>query len=309
MSELDALLAELLSDLDDDEDPVVESFADAADFPDPLALDEEEEGEAPAAKETPEGDAEGGETKAEVKAEEGEPPKEPAEVKADEKPPEAPAESKPETEPAPDTPKPEEEEVPPQQPDLEAVTAEFTKWRGEAETMLAEHHYGLSDEQVQELEDDDVPESLIKAIPVMMSRVYLDAVTAAMGQITTHLPQLITMVTDRQAQQTREEGEFFEEWPALTEHGDTVRRMGHAYRQANPNVTKEKFITEVGASVMVALQLPIEGAGEPAAATEVKAKPFLPAAKGTPASAAAEKKGEFELLNDEFDGAENLDLD
>jgi len=270
--------------------------------------DELEVVEKTAAEETSE--KEGEEAEAKVGEEAGEKPAKPAEAKAPE--PEARPEEKPEAQPAPEVEKPEgEDATSPPQPDLEAVQKEFTEWREEAVELLSEHHYNFSEDQVKELEEDQVPDVLIKAIPTMMSRVYLDAVTAAMGQITTHLPQLITMVTERQAVASKEEAEFFEKWPALKEHGDTVRRMGVAYRQAHPQVSANKFITEVGASAMVALQLPIEGmGGEPVKpAGNAEGKPFKPAAKGTPAKGPPPRKGAFELLNDEFEEEETLDLE
>ena len=301
------------------------ALADMADPDERLDLDEGEEEPVvdPAVEETPEKKAEAEEAAAEAaKAEEAEKAKKAAEAEAAAKPP-APVEGEePETPPAPEAGKPEEppvvegeppgEPAAPQQPDLAAITEEFTKWRTESEDLLAEHHYALTDEQVQQFDEDQVPDSLVQAIPRMMSRVYLDAVTAAMGQITTHLPQLIAMVNERSAQVEREEGVFFEEWPQLVEHRDTVLRMGVAYRQANPQVTAEMFIKEVGASAMVALQIPIEAVGDGTPAKpngDKKPKPFTPATKGAATSGPPPKEGAFETLSREFEEDETLDVD
>lgn len=285
-------------DLDEDEETEVVSAEEADKAPDKQEAEEDSTKEAKAEEKTGEEAAE--EEKSEAEAEKEKTP-ETAEASTAQKP---------------DGEDKEAETPPPEQPTLEDIQKQFTEWRAESEKLLAEHHYSLSEEETQELEEAGVPEALIEKLPHWGARIYLDAVQAAMGQVTTHLPQLMQMVATRQEQIDREETEFFEAWPALKEHEDTVRRMAVAYRQANPNADKETFIREVGASASVSLKLPIPEAEEAAAAAAkeketAQQEPFKPAAKGTPAGAPPKKPAGFDALDRELfeEGEEDAEFD
>lgn len=151
----------------------------------------------------------------------------------------------------------------------------YNDWRKESEDLLASHHYNLSHEQAEELELEPH-----KAIPKLMARVYLDAVTAAIGQVTTHLPRMVRLVTEQEQANARTEQTFYDSWPDLKEHNDTVVQIGQAYRAQNPSASAEDFIKNVGAMAMVALKKPIQGqpASQQAPATPSQA-PFVPAAQ------------------------------
>jgi hypothetical protein len=196
----------------------------------------------------------------------------------------------------------------PQAQNLQEVQEQFTKWRNESEILLAEHHYALPEAVVKEYEDEGVSSKLLKAIPRMMSRVYLDAVQATMGQIMTHLPTLMSQVTRAQNEGSQTEAKFYEQWPKLKEkpeYADTIRRIGTAYRQLNPRASSEDFIREVGAGAMIALRLPMETS---AAATPTQPRSsFRPAAATRPASPTPSKpKNVFEAMAEE---TEEIDLD
>lgn len=294
---------DLYSDLGDEPDDLDEEAAEADDDLEIVKADAESETPAEEKAEAEKGE----EAKEAEKAEEGkegDKAEKPAEAeKSSEEP-------KPETQQPPEAEKPEEAakpEVAPQQPDLAAIHEQFENWRGESEKLLSEQHYNFSEEQVEELRNDDVPESLINAIPGMMSRVYLDSVTMAMGQIVQNLPHLISMVTEQQAAQSQGEAAFFEQWPQLKEHTDTVRAIGAAYRQANPKASPEDFIKQVGASAMVSLQLPIEGAAPAAEEAKPAAPAFKPASTGTPAGTPPPKKGEWDKTDEELFGEEDAE--
>lgn len=132
----------------------------------------------------------------------------------------------------------------------EEINQVYADWRRETETLLAEHHYKLTKEEIDEIEADPA-----KALPRHMARVYMDSVTAAISQITTHMPRLVRIVIEQDSASSKAENAFFEQWPELKEHSDTVVKIGQAYRQLNPNASEEEFINEVGAAAMVSLRL------------------------------------------------------
>lgn len=252
--------------------------------------------------------AEGEKEAAAAKAEEakpGEVPAKPAEVKPAEAISPKPAETQPTQ-----VEQPPVAEPVPQAQNLQEVQEQFTKWRNESEVLLAEHHYALPEAVVKEYEDEGVSPKLLKAIPRMMSRVYLDAVQATMGQIMTHLPTLMSQVTRAQNEGSQTETKFYEQWPKLKEKpefADTIRRFGTAYRQLNPRATSEDFIREVGAGAMIALRLPME-TSMVAQPVGTPTKPsFRPAAATRPvAPKPGQPKNVFEAMSEE---TEEIDLD
>ena len=237
-------------------------------------------------------------------AEEGEPtappPEAPAATPKPGKAAPAPEAGQPATPPAPTVegqPKP--EAAPPQQPtpapqpepapDLspEQVHARFQQYREEAVTLLSEKHYNLSADQVKEIVDPETGmvngEKLAKTVSRVASQVYMDVVTAAMGQMVQNLPALIHRYNEARQTSQSIEAKFFEAWPDLKDNRDMVIRMGTAFRHANPKATTEQFIQEVGASAMIALRRTPKAA--PAApAPAPAAQPFRPAAASRPAT-------------------------
>lgn len=182
---------------------------------------------------------------------------------------------------------------------FEEVQQDFGKWKGEAQKLLAEHVYALPPEQVKELEDEGVSPALLKAVPNMMARVYLDSVQAAMGQIVANLPQLIVMVTNAQAQARQQEDGFYKQWPQLKEHHDTVLRIATAYRKQNPTAKAQDFVNEVGAASMIALRLPIGGTPV-VTPPATQAKAFRPAGPArTPGKPLNQQKNAFTELFEE----------
>lgn len=196
--------------------------------------------------------------------------------------------------------KKEEEVVEPVKPtgpvsDEEAAQV-FTDWRNQTEELLATHHYALTQEQIDEFEENPAA-----FIPKAMSRVYMDSISAAFNQFTNYLPRMVSMVLEQRENMNSAEKAFFDRWPDLLEHRDAVLRLGMSYRQANPQASMDDFINEVGAQTMVALRkqpAPIQQAPAP----KQQAKPFKPAS-GTPVSTPPPKKSDnvFEQLSSDFD--------
>lgn len=184
----------------------------------------------------------------------------------------------------------------------EEAASLFTEWRGETEKLLAEHHYKLTEKDVEELNENPAA-----YIPKAMSRVYLDCISASFQQFVNYLPRMVHQVLEVREATSKQENEFFTAWPDLKEHKETVLRLGAAYRQSNPAASMQDFINEVGAQSMVALRLvpqgQANGATAAAAAAEAasKAKGFKPAT-GTPAGAPAKQPpaNPFEQMAKEF---------
>lgn len=237
-----------------------------------------------------------------------------AKTKVEEKAPEAPEptpEPSPKPEPEPVVAKPEEtspvteEPTPvteePIQPTPEEAAKQYADWRQKAEEAL-EAHYAPSDELVELFETDPG-----KAIAKMSGRVYLDAVQATTGHIVSHMPNIIQAMMQAQELSNKNEGEFFDVWPQLKEHRDSVVRLGVAYRQTYPTATQEEFIRDVGAQTMVALKMP--GTAPVATVEPTLAKPFVPAATAPARRGAAAPTNPFDVLTAEFEEEDAADFE
>lgn len=170
------------------------------------------------------------------------------------------------------------EETPKTLTDEEAAEL-FGDWRATTETLLAEHVYKLTEEDVAQLNENPAA-----YIPKAMARVYLDTISASFQQFVNYLPRMVYQVLDAREKNVGQESTFFGAWPKLnTDAGkETVRRLGMAYRQANPSASTEQWINEVGAQAMVALRLVPDNAANGTAKTEEELakeveKPFKPA--------------------------------
>lgn len=265
------------------------------------------------AEDDEEGDGDEDETEGEEevgKAAETSKPEAKSEAKPDAEKPAAPT-----TEAKPEEKKPEQvktEEAPkPLSP--EEATKLYGEWRGQTETLLAEHHYRLDEKDVEELNANPAA-----YIPKAMARVYMDSISAAFQQFTTYLPRMVQQVIEQREKYTQSERKFFEQWPDLETHRDVVMRVGQAYRQQNPTATMDDFINEVGAQAMVALRLVPQGGNlapaQPNAngkTTKVdERKPFKPATEGSGAPVRTRQPSNpFEQLAGEFTSEFEEDLD
>ncbi len=266
------------------------------------------------------------EVPAEGEPAEGEKPAEPAaEPKPEEKPPEGeappaekPAEAKAPTEPAPEAPKPAQAEQP--QPEApvpmmtpEEVNAKYQEVRSNAIEALSKSYYRLDDDTVEKLRDGDPQE----IVPQLLSKVYFDAVTMALGQMHQQLPAAIARYMQTQQTYDGYETAFFEVWPQLekADHA-TITRLAQAHRVANPNATPESAIREVGAQAMLALGISLESA-VPTTPAEVPADtpapadpPFSPAQGGAPGVIQQRPVPAFTALDKElFEDPDELDAD
>ena len=185
----------------------------------------------------------------------------------------------------------------------EQVAERYGTWRKETENILATQHYALKPEEIDEL-DTNPGEFLSRK----MAKVYLDAVTATLTQVTQFLPRMIQEVNQQSVQTNQNEEQFFQRWPKLKEHAQAVLRTGAVYRQLNPQASMEDFINEVGAQTMVALRIQPEenqqaSNGKGANGSAARTTPFKPAASNPVGgmSPPQQPRNVFDQLNDEFE--------
>ena len=178
-----------------------------------------------------------------------------------------------------------------------------------------EQRYALSDEEVELLRDS--PESML---PRFGARLFFDAVTQAVNAVNTQLPAAIANYLKSNQVESSAEDTFYESWPGLKESGgETVRRIGAAYRAQNPRASAEDFTRDVGAAAMVSLRIPLAGDGAPVPASgngtipvvepvvEPVAQGFVPAGSG--GGTAAQRPSVSENLITEVDRSMFEDVD
>lgn len=180
----------------------------------------------------------------------------------------------------------------------------YLNWRGQSEELLATQYYGLTPEVQAELELEPA-----KVIPRLMAKVYLDAMTASIGQMTMHFPRLVRLVNEQMAKENESENEFFKAWPQLKGKEEDIHRFGKAWRQLNPAASAQDFVNEVGAGVMVALRLDPTKRGAETQVPTGRTPAFVPGIGAPPRSPGKSPSGDnpFTQLNQEFE--EDIDDD
>ncbi len=180
------------------------------------------------------------------------------------------------------------------------VQADYQKWRGDAEELLATHHYALTEEQAEEY--DSSPGT---AIPKLAARLHMEVMQQSVAMIAGLLPKIMANVNQAQTVESQREAAFFAEWPELTPHRDQVVRHGAVYFQMNPQATFEEFMRDVGAQVAVSQKVDLSGRQTAAVETpRTSAHKPLSARGGPGASGPGKKLGTFEQLDAEAEAEE-----
>lgn len=185
--------------------------------------------------------------------------------------------------------------------DPEQILADYEKWRSDAETLLAERHYNLTQEQADEFDADPGA-----AIPKLAAKLHMEVMQQSVAMVAGMIPQIMQNVTAVQANETAREQEFFAEWPELKEHRDQVVKLGAIYVQMNPQATFEEFKRDVGAQVAVSQRVDLSGRqSKPKETSKMSAHKPISAGGGSGAPAPQVKPGVFEEL---FADAEAFEL-
>ena len=180
------------------------------------------------------------------------------------------------------------------------VQADYQKWRGDAEELLAKDHYALTEEQAAEF--DDSPGT---AIPKLAARLHMEVMQQSVAMIAGLLPKIMANVNQAQTVEAQRETEFFKEWPELAGHRDQVERLGRVYYQLNPQATFTEFVRDVGAQVVVSQKVDLS---KRQTAVEETPKPTahkpLSASGGPGVMTPGKKLGTFEQLFDDMESDE-----
>lgn len=178
-----------------------------------------------------------------------------------------------------------------------------------AQATLTEHYAKLVAEHSDELEADPA-----KVYPVLLSRVFLDAVQSITPLLMQQMPQVMSQLQTQQKSEAQYIDEFFEKFPSIDrnnkEHWATAERLGQAYRAAYPNASPEEVIRDVGVQTMVMLRLPM-GEEEAQAAPQSKPatqKAFSPARAQPPRSSPKAPDNRFTQVDEELFGVDDMDL-
>ena len=149
-----------------------------------------------------------------------------------------------------------------QQPAQPQVTEEQRRQYEEARNQhirtIADSHYKMSDEMVEEFTTDPG-----KVISEIVSRVMLDSVQTAYSYVYNDLPQAVGQIMDQQRLSQQYEDVFFSYWSErgfdLQPFSGELGAIGAAYRQQNPNMTPDEMIANVGSQVILSKQIVPKG--------------------------------------------------
>lgn len=122
-----------------------------------------------------------------------------------------------------------------------------------ASKLLAEKVYNL-DEATAKAVDTQKPSQII---PILAGRIHMQVMTAAMNQFANMFPALLDMHTSQRELVQQTEDTFFEKFPQLKAHGETVNRIARAYLQQNPKADQAAAMQEIGTMAMLTLRLPL----------------------------------------------------
>lgn len=152
---------------------------------------------------------------------------------------------------------------------------------------MAKGHFAIPVEVAQKIEEDPV-KFVQEELPKMASRLYLDAVTAAVSAIQTYLPGFIGQHLSARTEESKAEDEFWGAWPQMQRAAHTAKALeiGRAWRQVNPRGSKDDYIKQVGALTCLALGLPLQVA-PPATAVAPVLRPHAPVVTSAPRSTPA----------------------
>jgi hypothetical protein len=185
---------------------------------------------------------------------------------------------------------------------LEQAVDGFRTNHKELSNWASQNLFNLSKEDADGLENDAAA-----MIPVLMGRVYSQALQATANLIKNFVPNMIdegvSTGTARQARASEALNAFYSANKHLNpeHHGALVDKWARAFRAANPGATRAEAIKFVGNAVSSELGLaPPAGAGNGATPPKRPA-PFAPARPGTRVQQPPASHDPYEGMDMEFD--------
>jgi hypothetical protein len=188
---------------------------------------------------------------------------------------------------------------PPRSP-LEAAIEGFRTNHKAMSDWASGNLFALSKEDAEGLESDAVT-----IIPILMGRVYSQAIQATTNLIKNFVPQMISegvaTTQARSAKASEALQEFYASHPHLNpqQHGAAVDKWARAFRAANPQASRADAIKFVGNAVSAELGIQ-PGAAGPNGATR-RAAPFAPARPGTRVQQPSAQHDPYEGMDMEYD--------
>jgi len=184
---------------------------------------------------------------------------------------------------------------------LEQAIEGFRTNHKELSTWASQNLFALSKEESDLLETDAVT-----AIPLLMGKVYSQALQATTNLMKNFVPQMVSegvqTTNARTAKATEALNEFYSANSHLNpqQHGALVDKWARAFRAANPSATRAEAIKFVGNAVSSELGLPPAAAGANGARA-ARPQPFAPARPGTRVQQPTAPHDPYEGMDMEFD--------
>jgi hypothetical protein len=182
---------------------------------------------------------------------------------------------------------------------LEQAIEGFRTNHKELSNWASQNLFSLSKEDAELLETDAVA-----AIPVLMGRVYSQALQATTNLIKNFVPEMVNsgvaVTNARTAKATEALNEFYQAHPHLNHqtHGQLVDKWARSFRAANPSASRSEAIKFVGNAVSAELGVAPAPAGANGAR---RPAPFAPARPGTRVQQPSTPHDPYEGMDMEYD--------
>ena len=188
----------------------------------------------------------------------------------------------------------------PRPPPLEQAIEGFRTNHKQLSEWASTNLFALSKEDAELLETDAVA-----AIPLLMGRVYSQALQATTNLMKNFIPDMINQgvatTNARTAKANEALSQFYGANPHLNpqQHGALVDKWARSFRAANPGASRSEAIKFVGNAVSA--ELGIHSAPAGANGSRQRAAPFAPARPGTRVQPPASQHDPYEGMDMEYD--------
>jgi hypothetical protein len=151
-----------------------------------------------------------------------------------------------------------------------------------------EDYYKIDADTASQLQTE--PELVL---PKLAASVHIEVLDAVMSALPQRVMALIQQNADFTKREATAKDYFFEEYPELRNHEDTVMRVGRMFREANPKASKAEARKQIGEFVMMSLNLKSTKAAS--VTPSAPSNPFTPAS-GSGGVSAPPQPGEWDFI-------------
>lgn len=141
-----------------------------------------------------------------------------------------------------------------------------------------------------------------KVLPWLAAKVHESVVNRVTELMHGQLPSMIKTMQGVERAEAEAKKAFYDRWPALAAHEETVKRAGMMFRQLNPSAPPDKAIEAIGKMVCESLGLPIAGVpgAQPPAPPVASPAPYRPTGGGGAPAGAPPQDNLFTQLAEEM---------